>query len=327
MAAERILERLQARWLTFWFAPAAARPLALCRIAFYGLLLLYYWSYDFGVWALAPVTTWAPTPPYFFLGLPRASHETLILLQFAWKAALLLACLGLATRFATATAFALGLYLIGFMRNIDMNHTDAALILVLGIMAVARCGDACALDRWLVGRSRPRVAPPSGDYRWPVQLIQMATILPLFVAGIAKLRHSGLEWVFSDTLAIVMLQNNFRTDPLLPWGIELARFVWLCQALAAGALLIELLLPLALINVKARLVLVPSAIMLLVGFRLLLGPNFAPLIICYAFWLPWEQIATFLKQRIGTSQTLAALYPARLRPALAPAQPRRTRSR
>jgi hypothetical protein len=327
MTTERILRGLTDRWLAYWFAPASARPLALCRIAFYGLLLLYYWSYDFGVWALAPADAWAPTPPFLFLGLPRAPHDALVLLQFAWKAALLFACLGVATRFATATSFALGLYLIGAMRSVSMNHTDSALILVLGIMAAARCGDACSLDRWFVGRTRLRVALPSGDYRWPVQLIQIATILPLFVAGISKLRHAGLEWVFSDTLAIVLLQNHFRADPILPWGAELARYGWLCQLLAAGALLTELTLPLALVNTRARIALIPGAILLLVGFRLLLGPNFAPLLICYIFWLPWDRIANALTQRLGTRQTLAVLCPARLRPALAPAHPRRTRTR
>jgi hypothetical protein len=327
MATERILRGIADRWLACWFAPAAARPLALCRFAFYGLLLLYYWSYDFGVWALAPANAWAPTPPFVLFGLPRAGHDTLLLLQFAWKAALLCACLGLATRLATATSFALGLYLIGAMRSVSMNHTDAALILVLGIMAVARCGDACAIDRWLAGRSRPRVAPPSGDYRWPVQLIQVATILPLFVAGISKLRHAGLEWVFSDTLQIVLLQNHFRTNPLLPWGVELARFGWLCQLLAAGALLTELSLPLALVSKRARIALVPGAIMLLVGFRLLLGPNFAPLIICYVFWLPWQRIADAVMRRSAAGQLLATFRPNRLRPALAPAHSRRPRSR
>jgi len=172
--------------------------------------------------------------------------------------------------------FGLGLYLIGAMRSVSMNHIDAVLILVLGIMAVARCGNACSLDRWLIGRTRLQASRPSGDYRWPVQLIQIATILPLFVAGISKLRHAGLEWVFSDTLAIVLLQNHFRTDPLLPWGVELARYGWLCQLLAAGELITELALPLALVSVRARLVLIPGALGLLLGFRLLLGPNFAP---------------------------------------------------
>jgi hypothetical protein len=327
MTTERILRGLADHWLAFWFAPTAARSLALSRIIFYGLLLLFYWSYDFSAWALAPADAWAPTPPFLFLGLPRASHELLTLLQFVWKAALLFACLGLATRLATTTSFLLGLYVIGFARNVSMNHTDAALVLVLGIMAVARCGDACSLDRWIIGRSRLRSTPPSGDYRWPVRLIQVTTILPLFVAGLSKLRHAGPEWIFSDTMAIVLLQNHFRTDPLLPWGVELARFGWLCQGLAAGALLLELTLPLALVSARARLVLVPAAVLLLVGFRLLLGPNFAPLLICYTFWLPWDRIGTVMGQRLGTSQTLAALCPARLRPALAPVQSRRQRSR
>ncbi|MFN8511708.1 MAG: hypothetical protein U0841_03770 [Chloroflexia bacterium] len=327
MASERIRHNLKDRWLEFWFAPAAARPLALCRIAFYGLLFVYYLTYDFGVWALAPADSWAPTPPFLIFDVPRASHELLVLLQFAWKAALLCACLGLATRAATAASFGLGLYLIGVMRSVSMNHTDAALILVLGIMAVARCSDACALDRWLIGRTRLQASRPSGDYRWPVQLIQIATILPLFVAGISKLRHAGLEWVFSDTLAIVLLQNHFRTDPLLPWGVELARYGWLCQLLAAGALITELALPLALVSVRARLLLIPGALGLLLGFRLFLGPNFAPLMICYVFWLPWRQITDTLMHQIRTRPGLAALCPAHLRPALAPAQSRHTRPR
>ena len=100
--------------------------------------------------------------------------------------ALLLACLGLATRLATATAFGVGCYLIGFMRNVSLSHTDAALIIVLGIMAVARCGDACALDNRLFGRNRASTSALSGVYRWPMQLIRVVTILPLFAGGLAN---------------------------------------------------------------------------------------------------------------------------------------------
>lgn len=286
MATERGTGGLAGRWLTFWFAPEAARTLGLCRIAFYGLLLLYYWTYDFSVWATAPAGAWAATPPFLLLGLPHASRETLVVLQLVWKGALLLACLGLATRFATATVFLLGVYLIGYLRSIAMNHSDAVLIIVLGALAVARCGDACSLDARFAGRA----APPSGEYRWPLQLVRIMALLPLFAGGLSKLRHAGPEWVFSDTLAIVLLQNHLRSGPLLPWGTEIARYVWLCQLLAAGALVLELLLPLAFVGTRARIILVPAAALLLVSFRLLLGPNFAPLLICYSFWVPWEQL-------------------------------------
>lgn len=282
------------RWHAFWFREESPVSLALLRIVLFGLLFFYYLPADYrplGDPSLAPF--WRPVFPLLLIPLPTVSSETLALMQVAWKLSLLLACIGLMTRLATLSAFLIGSYLIAIAQSYAvMSHVDAAIPLVLGVMAAARCNHALALDRRVFRRP---AMPPSGDYRWPLQATRLITVFVLFNGGVSKLRHSGLEWAFSENLSIVMLQNqHYYTPhpPLTTWGVDLAPIVWFTQMLAFGTLLIELGMPLALVSDLARRLLVPSALMMFVAIRLLLGPDFTPFIICLvACWPNWASLA------------------------------------
>ena len=58
--------------------------------------------------------------------------------------------------------------------------------------------------------------------------------------------------------------------------------------MAAGALALELLYPLALLDRRLRWLLVGPMVVAVLGFRLLLGPAFLPLILCHVFWVRWH---------------------------------------
>jgi len=44
-------------------------------------------------------------------------------------------------------------------------------------------------------------------------------------AGISKLRHSGLDWIGSDNLSLLLLRQQYHLsdgEPLTNWGISVA---------------------------------------------------------------------------------------------------------
>ncbi len=288
------MEAVKRRWLDYWFASVGPERLALCRIGFYGALFLLYALSDLRPFGHL-VAFWSPLPTFDLLGLPAPTVGGLAVAQVAWKVALLCCCVGFLTRPAAVVSFVLGFYLIGLPYNFgSLKHDDAITVLVLGVLALARTGDAYSVDRWLATRRKPGVpAAPSGEYRWPIGFVCLLIAWVFCAAGLSKLRLSGLEWIFSDSLAILLLQNQYHltpADPLPVVGPLLARVGWLCQIMAAFTIVVEVSMPLALLGGWARRILLPCGVLLLIGFRVTLGPDFIRLIICMLFWVPWDTL-------------------------------------
>ncbi len=293
---------LARRWDRFFFAPDSAENLAICRIVFYGGLLALVWDADYAAWGRVANVFWMPELcwPFGRLGLPRLGPEALGPMSIAWKISLGLACLGLLTRPAALASFALGFYLLGMPHCLGArSHTDAALVLILGVMAFARTGDALSIDRRLRGG---RVTP-SGEYRWPVRAAWLILSAVFFAAGYAKATYGGWEWVFSDNMAYILVEHQFPTEhpeALVSWGTWIARRPWLARGLAASALILELGYPLAMFSRTARIVFVPGMLAAVVGFRVLLGPSFIPLMLCHVFWVRWRaELAGTTSRAVG----------------------------
>lgn len=304
---------LSERWRQFWFEPTSPVNLGLCRAFFFGLIFLWYLTYDFSLWAEVSVVFWQPTWLFTRFHLPVLSKDLLIIIQILWKVALGLSCLGLFTRVSTATSFILGVYLLGLPQCFGkIHHNEAILVLVLAIMALSRCGDGFSLDRLI--RSARRGKNPSanqtvfsGEYTWPVRTVWLLLALIFFGAGVAKLRHTGLEWVFSDNFAIMLIQNNYhttRTEPLTSWGLNLAQHGWLCRLLAAATVVIEISYPLALFSRAARQLIVPAACLMLIGIRVVVGPAFEQFLICSVFWVPWDCVSHQLTARLRIERSM-----------------------
>lgn len=298
---------LSNRWRHFWFEPTSPVNLGLCRVLFFGLIFLWYLTYDFSLWAEVSGVFWRPTWLFERLHLPVLSKDLLVIIQVVWKVALGFSCLGLFTRVSTATSFILGVYLLGLPHCFGkIHHNEAILVLVLGIMLLSRCGDSYSIDN-LIRRARRGSNPSanhlaiSGEYTWPVRMVWLLLALIFFGAGIAKLRHTGLEWIFSDNFAIMLIQNNYhivRTEPLTSWGLNLAQYGWLCRLLAAATVVIEISYPLALFSRIARWLIVPAACFMLIGIHLVVGPAFEQFLISSLFWVPWDRVGLQLRARL-----------------------------
>jgi hypothetical protein len=303
---------LRERWGRFWFEPAPPTDLGACRALFYGALLLLYLDRDFSAWGEVSLVFWMPTTFFRILHLPVLSPDALVVLQVIWKAALGLSCLGLFTRLSTATTFVLGFYLLGLPHCFGAtSHGDAILVFVFGIMALSRCGDSLSMDEVRRAMRRgsdrwSRRAARSGEYTWPVRMVWVLMSLVFFAAGVAKLRASGLEWVLSDSMSLMLIRSNYGfQNPLSHWGLYVAQWAWLCHLLAAGTIAIEVGFPLSLVSRVARWMIVPGAFLMQFGIRFLMGPVFDAFMVCYLFWIPWDRVA----DRIAARQLQVAPAP------------------
>lgn len=273
-------------WRTFWFRPASAQALGLCRILFFAMLLALYGASDFRFVAeLAPLY-WEPIS-FFAIGPLAAPPSAAMIgaLQLIWKLSLVTAFAGLATRLSTAVACLLGLYLIGLTYCVSrMSHEMAAAGIAAVVLAFSRCGDAGSVDSLLARRRGVSAPAPNAEYRWPIQLVRVVISLAFFTAGLSKLRNGGVAWIVSDTLQLTIAERG------LPLGLWLAQWPLACRALAAGIVFVEFFHPLALFSRRAACFFIPASMLLLLGFWLVMGVGFWPLFLLHLFWIPWDRL-------------------------------------
>lgn len=126
-------------------------------------------------------------------------------------------------------------------------HSEHLLWVQLLILGVTPSADALSLD----ARGQPP-APTDGRHGWPLRLLAIATVIAYMLAGIAKVRVSGLEWMSGDILRIHVAYDNLRKIELGDWyspiGIALVRFPWVFPPLAFMSVILELGAPLALLH-------------------------------------------------------------------------------
>jgi hypothetical protein len=297
----RLSDTLAARWQRWWFEPEAPINLGVCRLLFFGLLFQHVTFHS------GPVSHWASIPAGFIrpvwlfekLHLQVAPQSVLLALEIAWKASLLLSCVGLFTRVSTLAAAALTLYMVGVPYNYGkVDHMTAILVFTTGILALSRCGDAVSLDRLIRRRRDPSPVPPSGEYHWPVRMVWVLMSVLFFNAGMAKVLRGGPPWVTSDNFAVLLVQRHYMTSlPAVDWGLWIAKHPLLFKTFAAGSILAELFLFLALFSRRLRWVLPWALLAMQVGIGLLMRVWFTPYMYVYLFWLPWGEVYGRLTRR------------------------------
>ena len=289
---------LAAIWNIFWFAPAAPWPLGLCRAGFFAsFYVLFLARTDLRWYALFPPGFYQPRSFYAWLSLPVPNWEVMGWLVTAFEISVILAALGLLSRLATLTAFVLGLYVLGLQFNYGYLHWAHAIVpIVMGVLALAPCGDALSLDALFRRVTTGKTAVAGGQYHWPVQLVRLVFVTVFLAAGLAKLRQAGLEWILSDTLRNYFLENQyvFRSEGAAAWSHLLADWLiarpGVCRVLAVVVLAVELSAPAALFSRHARRWLIPLLFLFQVGNALLLYQDFFFAYLgLYLFWVSWGE--------------------------------------
>ncbi len=131
-------------------------------------------------------------------------------------------------------------------------HTENLMVMHVIVLSLGASADAWSLDarrRHAAGLAR---AADDARYGWPLRLAAAITIGTYMLAGIAKLRHSGLDWVSSDILRNYIAFDNLRKvelgDNYSQLGAALSRHPALFPPLAALSIGFEIFAPLAFLS-------------------------------------------------------------------------------
>ncbi len=310
-----IIDVARRRWLEYWFQPSTPTNLAFSRIAVYAPLAVFYAMHDYSIWGEVSPALYQPIWLFRTLHLPVLSPTALDIVQTIWKISLVMAAAGLFTSASCGASALLGVYLIGLPHNFGQTyHFDAAIVFAFATLAFSRCGDALSIDAWIAASRRDPLAP-SGEYTWPIRLMWVTLSLVFFAAGVAKLWTSGLAWITSDQMTLLLERVQYHisdADPVTNWGSYLAQTALLPRLLAAGTVVIETAYPLALLRTPARPFIVLAGIGLIVGIRLLMGPTFEHFLILNAFWVPWDRVGAWLRARVGRCESVIERSPIRV---------------
>jgi uncharacterized membrane protein YphA (DoxX/SURF4 family) len=188
------------------------RSLALLRVFVGGIVLLHlrpFLGHFYGDAFYEPYASWYPE-------LPRGLY--LALLWLAVVAAIFMS-LGLLTRLATATTFAIVTYNL-FLSTTHFHNNRAYLVIVLAVLAVAPCGREISLDTWL---RRRRGLPPLDPLApaWPLWLLRFECAAVYAASGTSKLLDP--DW-FGGTVSwmrTVESRPDLDAGPLPAWAISI----------------------------------------------------------------------------------------------------------
>ncbi len=163
--------------------PVSMRALALLRVLAGAVVLLHLRPFLTDAWDgriysdafYEPYAAWYPE-------LPGALYVGLLWLAVVAAVAM---SLGLLTRVATATTFAIVTYNL-FLSTTHFHNNRAYLVIVLGLLAVAPCGRELSLDAWLRRRrGRPPLDPTAPG--WPLWLLRFECAAVYGASGLSKL--------------------------------------------------------------------------------------------------------------------------------------------
>lgn len=225
---------------TWLMRPAPATRLATLRIlcAAYATIFLVARLPSFWRGTTLPSSRLEGVGVLWFLDSPPAPG----LMQALIVIVVLLGCMvtiGLRHRW-TGPLFAIGFlvvstYRLSFGHVIHTEHLIAIYLLIIGFSSAA---DARTIE------NRNPSTGAHARYGTPVQLMVVVLVLTYVLAGWAKLRHGGMDWLFGDILRNQVAYDNLRKEllgsPHSPLGGWLVRFGWLFPPAAILTTLVEL---------------------------------------------------------------------------------------
>ena len=256
------MRALLARFDRAFFAPAPPERLAVLRLLAGGFALVYLCVRAGHLQHVGhlPRASFAPVGVVSVLSapLPLWAVRGLIAAAIVSGAAFVS---GYRYRLSAPLFGALLLWVLSYRNSWGMVfHTENLTVLHVIALACGRAADALSLDARRARAPRPE---PDSRYGWPIRLFCAITVTSYFIAGVAKLRNGGLDWITSDVLRNYIAYDNVRKialgDTHAPLGGTLVRYGWLFPPLAAGSLALELGAPLALVSPRFAVVFCAAA--------------------------------------------------------------------
>jgi hypothetical protein len=275
VSAQRALSRARLAWIHFFHAPVDPRPLAVLRVFYAALVLVYlgtllpqanlFWA-ETGTVSPGAARDLGGLVPTVFAALPRSSG----VLRAATVVALIQAALllvGYRTRLQSISTF---VWLVSFqnLNLLILNGQDAALRLMGLFLIFLPVGGAFSLDaRKLAREALPRAARVAAIHEvpriWPLRLLQAQFALIVLSAGLWKLR--GDDWVDGTALYYVTRLEGFWGN--LPVPAFVRDSLLASKVLSWSTLAVELGAPIAVWFRPTR----RAAVAVAVGFHLALA--------------------------------------------------------
>jgi hypothetical protein len=232
---------------------APARRLAVVRILVgaYAVVFVAIRSFHWLDVARLPERRFDPVGVLGWLDQPFTAGPVAVLsvLTFATGVAFLL---GWRFRFL-APIFALLLLVMTTHGNSwgQLLHTENLLVLHVIILSFSPADFA-----YSAGRARSPQASPSHNYGWALRVMTLVVIIAYVIAGLAKLRNGGFDWLTGDVLRNQVAHDNLRKillgDVHSPIGAWLVQFGWLFPPMALASVAVELGAPVVLLGGKWR---------------------------------------------------------------------------
>jgi hypothetical protein len=248
------------RLADWWFASVPAERLAALRILIGGYALVYVVARLPEFMAVARYGK-AQFRPIGIVQVLDAPLPATAVLAIVIATVLLLGAFVAGFQFRiTGPLAALALLWTITYRNVwgMIFHTENLLVLHVIALAVAPAAHAWSLD---ARRGSP--APAPAGYGWPIKLLAVLTIATYVLAGVAKLRIAGLDWIDGEQLRNQIAVDNLR-KALLGDGVAPLAYLVLERpspliVFSVLTLAIELGAPLALVGRRLGHVWVVSA--------------------------------------------------------------------
>lgn len=251
-----------------WFGQQAPpERLAIFRILL-GLFTLGYLLIRFPVfWSLADgrSSRFAPVGVLSMLTqpLPGAFVRLLVI-----AAVLSAAAFALGWRFRLSGPVLAGSMLVlATYRNSwgQLLHFENLMVLHLLVVGLSRSADVLSVD----ARRTTSTHRASSTYGFPMQVAAIITVVTYVLAGVAKLRYGGSEWMLGDTLQNHIAYSAARLELLGGDPSPLAGLIvdrdWAFPPVATASVLLELGAPFALLSTRLRTYWVVSVWLMHVG--------------------------------------------------------------
>ena len=191
-------------------------------------------------------------------------------------------------------------------------YFENLMVLHVAIVGFTRSADALSVD----ARHRAEPAPASPAFGWPIRLAACVTVLTYVLAGVAKLRIGGIEWMDGETLRNHVAYSAARLDVLggspSPLAGPLLDAAWLFTPLAIATVVIEIAAPVALLGGTVRNIWVAAAWLMHAGIAALMFVVFPyPLaLLAFAPLFELERLADGVRSVLGSgSRTLLRSRP------------------
>lgn len=215
------------------------------------------------------------------------------------------ACIGWRHRI-TGPLMAIGMLLLATLHSSwgQLLHFEHLIVLHALVIGFAPAADAWSYD---ARRKDPRTTSAleaSTRYGWPLAMLVLITVITYVIAGIAKLRYGGLDWLASDTLRNHIAYTATRAELLggdaAPLAGTAIRTSWVLAPFAVATVVLELGAPVAMLGGRLRNIWVGAVWGMHVGIALTMWIGF-PLVlwgIAYAPMFSIEDAGEALARRV-----------------------------